>query len=309
MPICMTSPRCIRPGTTWLVTRRTTRRHFLLRPDRAGAFQNLYWYVTALLAPRFGIELHAVQVLCSHMHEVLTDTRGLLPRFLEQRNRLLANAIKCLHRWPEEVFARKATSCVALYGAGAIEKEITYTLSNCVNAGLVHSPDEWRGPSVSIDDIGERVIRAHRPGVYFDAQNQAWPAHVQLPVTMPQLLVRTHGSDAQARIRLSRMLSEAVEAARLSLRRAGKAVRGMRRVFATAHTVRASTSERYGRRYPHFAAAGNVQEAKRAVQERHTFLRKYREAFQAFRDGVRDVLFPSGTWRMRIDAAVLVAPE
>lgn len=305
----MTAPRCIRPGTTWLVTRRTTRRHFLLRPDRAGAFQNLYWYVTALLAPRFGIELHAVQVLCSHMHEVLTDTLGQLPRFLEQRNRLLANAIKCLHGWPEEVFARKAISCVALYGADAVEKEIAYTLSNCVNAGLVQSPEEWRGPSVSIDDIGEREICAHRPEVYFDAKSPSWPAQVQMRVTMPQLLVRLHGSAARARVRLSRMLNEAVDAARLSLRRAGKVARGMRRVFATAHTVRASAAEKYGLRYPHFAAAGNVQEAKRAVRERHTFLQKYRDAFQAFREGVRDVLFPCGTWRMRRDAAVLLAPE
>lgn len=309
MAVVMTSPRCIRPGTTWLVTRRTTRRHFLLRPDRDGAFQNLYWYVTALLAPRFGIELHAVQVLCNHMHEVLTDTRGVLPRFLEQRNRLLANAIKCLHGWPEEVFARKETSCVALCGADAIEKEIIYTLSNCVSAGLVQSPEEWRGPTVSVDDIGKRVVRAHRPSVYFDAKNPGWPAQVQMEVTMPQLLVRTHGSVGRVRTRLSRMLSEAVEAARLGLRRAGRMVRGMRRVFATAHTVRASAWEKYGRRYPHFAAAGNAQEAGQAVRERRTFLQKYREAFRAFQDGVREVLFPLGTWRMRRDAAVLVASQ
>src|SRR6187401_2428681 len=141
----MTAPRCIRPGRTWFVTRRTTRRHFLLRPDADKTLQELYWYTTAVIAAERGIELHAVQMLSTHIHEVLTDTRGELPRFLQQRNRLFANAIKRHRHWPEEVFARAPASCVALYGVRAILKEIGYTLANCVEAGLVHHPDDWPG--------------------------------------------------------------------------------------------------------------------------------------------------------------------
>ena len=92
----MSNPRRIVPGTTYLVTRRTTRRHFLMNPDKRRVLLAVYWYATALLAAEFGIEIHAVQVLSNHMHEVLTDTRGELPKFLSQRNRLMANAIKVL---------------------------------------------------------------------------------------------------------------------------------------------------------------------------------------------------------------------
>ena len=88
-----------------MITRRTTRRHFLLRPDADGTIQQLYWYTTAVLAKKFGIKIHAVQMLSTHLHEVLTDVRGELPRFLQRRNRLLALALKCQHKWPEEVFA------------------------------------------------------------------------------------------------------------------------------------------------------------------------------------------------------------
>ena len=81
-------PRNIAPGKVWFVTRRTTRRHFLLAPDRAGEVARIYRYVTGLIAAKFGIEIHAVQMLSTHIHEVLTDVNGMLPRFLEQRNRL-----------------------------------------------------------------------------------------------------------------------------------------------------------------------------------------------------------------------------
>src|SRR4029079_16235741 len=124
----MTIPRCIRPGRTWLITRRTTRRYFLLRPAADGTMQGIYWYATAVMAAKFGIELHAVQVLSTHIHEVLTDVRGTLSAFLRERNRLFANAMKCHRQWPEEVFQRAPTSCVELYGPEAVTKEIGYTL-------------------------------------------------------------------------------------------------------------------------------------------------------------------------------------
>ena len=182
----MTAPRCIRAGTTWFVTRRTTRRHFLLRPDENRELQELYWYTTGVIAAETGVELHAVQVLSTHIHEVLTDTRGELPRFLQQRNRLLANAIKCHRGWPEEVFARAPASCVALYGAAAVEKEIGYTLANCVEAGLVARPEDWPGVTITREGLGRAVIRVARPSAYFDPNNPRWPAEVVLRVTLPR---------------------------------------------------------------------------------------------------------------------------
>ena len=136
----MSLPRQIRPGATWMITRRTTRRHFLLRPDRDGTAQQIYWYTTAILAKKFGVELHAVQVLSTHMHEVLTDVHGNLPAFLRERNRALANALKCHRKWPEEVFQRAAANCVELLGEDSVMKQIAYTIANCVDAGLVRSP-------------------------------------------------------------------------------------------------------------------------------------------------------------------------
>ena len=294
----MTTPRCIRAGTTWFVTRRTTRRHFLLRPDANRKLQEIYWYATAVIAAETGIELHAVQVLSTHIHEVLTDTRGELPRFLQQRNRLLANAIKCHRGWPEEVFARAPTSCVALYGAAAIEKEIGYTLANCVEAGLVARPEDWPGVTLTREGLGRAVIRVARPAAYFDPNNPRWPAEVVLRVTLPEALVKTYGSQADARDALSRAVDAAVSTARAAAAKAGRFVGRVVDLVRVPFHRRAASPEAFGRRFPSFATGGGPESTGRARDERATFLAKYRRALEALRRRQDVPIFPYGAWRL-----------
>jgi len=301
----MSTPRRIAPGTTYLVTRRTTRRHFLMNPDKRRVLLAVYWYATALLAAEFGIEIHAVQVLSNHMHEVLTDTRGELPKFLSQRNRLMANAIKVLRGWPEEVFSREGASVVALYGDDAVLQKIGYTLSNAVAAGLVARPEDWPGVTLAATDIGTRTIRVDRPAVYFDAENKRWPASAEIAITVPRSLEANAGHEV-ARARIVAAVEAAVDEARRIARKAGKFVRSMEWIFAVPHTTRASSFEKDGARNPSFAAGGNVEMATMAAKVRAAFLGAYREAFRALRSGVRDVFFPLGTWRLAQEVGVNV---
>lgn len=83
----MTRRRIIEPGTTWALSRRTTRRYFLLNPDQARELEQCYWYCLGLCAQRFGIVVHAGCLMSSHSHEVVTDVRGVLPRFLQEFHR------------------------------------------------------------------------------------------------------------------------------------------------------------------------------------------------------------------------------
>jgi len=64
------------------------------------------------------------------------------------------------------------------------------------------------------------------------------------------------------------------------------------------HTTRASSFEKVGGRNPSFAAGGCREMAAKAVRELTGFLAAYREAFGAMKSGLRDVLFPAGTWRL-----------
>ena len=293
----MSNPRRIVPRTAKFITRRTTQRFFLLSPDRKRIIWNIYWYVTAVLAAELGIELHAVQMLSNHMHEVLTDTRGEIARFLQQRNRLFANALKVFLGWKEEVFARGGANCVDLYGSDAILRQIAYTLANAVEAGLAHNPEDWPGVTLAATDIGTRTIRAQRPELYFDPDNKRWPPFAEITITVPHELEATFGWQS-ARDRIVATVERAVLEAREVARKAGRFLKSLEQIFATKHTAKASARETPGERNPTFAAGGNPAQAARALHDRRTFLAAYREAMQKVRDGVLGVLFPPGTWRM-----------
>lgn len=279
-----------------MITRRATRRHFIFRPDEDGMSQRIYWYTTAVIAAKFGIELHAVQVLSTHLHEVVTDVRGLLPAFLRERNRLLANAMKCHRHWPEEVFQRAPASCVELYGADAIAKQIGYTLANCVEAGLVRRPEDWPGVTVSVDDIGRRIVTVERPPMYFDPDNETWPKRATLAITMPKEVVRAHGN--RARRFLATAVDAAVKRAAQEARTAGRFVAGsIKRLLTVPFTRRSKSHEPFGQRNPTFAAAGHRDRAREARAERRTFIDRYRSALEALKKGARSALFPKGAWR------------
>ena len=107
LPKCMTRRRIIEPGTVWALCRRTTRRYFLLNPDQARELEQCYWYCLGLAAKRFGVVVHAGCLMSTHSHEVVTDVRGKLPRFLQEFHRLLALSTKALRGWPGEVFDKR----------------------------------------------------------------------------------------------------------------------------------------------------------------------------------------------------------
>ena len=51
----MTRRRIIEPGTVWALSRRTTRRHFLLNPDEARQMEQAYWYCLGYAAMAHGV--------------------------------------------------------------------------------------------------------------------------------------------------------------------------------------------------------------------------------------------------------------
>jgi putative transposase len=103
LPSGMTRRRIIEPRTTWALSRRTTRRHFLLNPDQARQLEGCYWYCLGLAAQRFAIVVRAGCLMSTRSHEVATGVRGVLPRFLQEFHRLLALTTKALRGWPGAV--------------------------------------------------------------------------------------------------------------------------------------------------------------------------------------------------------------
>src|SRR5262245_5097062 len=87
----VTAPRQVLPRATYLVTRRCAQRQFLLKPSKTTS--EVFLYVLAVAAERFGIQVHAFCVLSNHFHLVVTDPQARLPAFHQFLDALVARAL------------------------------------------------------------------------------------------------------------------------------------------------------------------------------------------------------------------------
>ncbi len=263
--------------------------------------QRIFLYLLAVVAAEQGVLIHAVVVMSDHVHIVMTDVRGVFPSFARELHRLLANVTKCHRGWPEEVFNKSQTSRVELVTPGAIADKIGYTLANPVACFAVRYPGDWPGVTTRVDDIGSgRVVRVERPQHYLDPDNPRWPAVAELAFPLPEPLVTARGSEDEARAAIRAAVERHVEKAHEEARTRGKSFLGARRATRISVTARASSPERFGSRNPTFAAGGDLVAAARACAESAFFLGRYADALRCWRSGDREVIFPAGTWWMRV---------
>ena len=295
----MTRPRIVDPGTTLALSRRTTRRHFLLHPDEARQMEQVYWFCLAYAAKLHGVVVHAACLMSTHAHEVITDVRGEYPKFLESFHRNLALCTKALRGWPEEVFNKDSTGVHALLTPEAVIESIAYLITNPVEAGAVRYAKDWPGAHTLPADVGTRVVRVKRPKHYFNPDNAKWPDALELRLEMPVLLELDYGPEL-ARERIRERVRQREHRAWNEARRTGRAFIGPRRLLKVPHTKRASSYEVFGSLNPQFAAAGNRAAATEAVRRLRAFKAQYERALGRWMAGDRTACFPTGTWWMRV---------
>ncbi len=291
----MSYPRSIHPGATYLITRRTILRHTLLRPD--AEMSQLITYSLIVSARRHHIQVHALCALSTHIHLVVTDPKGRLPLFLALFHRLVALGTKILRSWDGPVWDHEASSVVELLTPEAIIEKIAYTLANPVAAALVRHAHEWPGAKTHVEDLGKQYLHAERPHVYFDQTNPEWVSEANLRISLPPAIAENEADAFRAKV--TEELAKQESAARESI--SGSAVLGAERAKMVSPSYRATSSEPMRKRNPTFAVgSGNAKgwfEAARAVR---AFRSAYRNALNQWLAGIRDVLFPAGTYWMHV---------
>ena len=289
----MAYPRIIFPGKTYLLTRRTLRRYFLLLPDEE--MKELIEYSLAVAANRYQIQVHAFCAMSTHIHVVLTDTHGRLPFFLAYFHRLVAMGTKILRNWEGSIWDSEQTSVVELLTRDAIVQKIAYVLANPVAAGAVFVPEEWPGAKTRVNDIGRTVLKATRPKVYFDATN--WPELAELPIELPPMIAEAEADVFREHV--AKELAREVAIARATI--APENVLGAKRAATISPETRAKTPEPARKRNPTFAAGrGHSDIAAMAARAVTAFRAIYRAALAKWRAGDRNAAFPEGTWWMRV---------
>lgn len=299
MPVSMTRRRIIQDGKTWALSRRSTHRHYLFNPDQARHIEQAYWYCLAVAANKYGILVHAACLMSTHEHEVVTDTRSELPRFLQLFHLLLARCTKAIRGWPAEVFDKDSTSAVDLRSPEAAIESLAYLIANPVEALAVRYARDWPGAQTLPQDIGARSIRVRRPDFYFRSGNPDYPDLVELQLHMPAMLQCEYGTEL-ARERISERVRQRERQAWQEAKLTGRSFVGPRRILKLPHSKRASSSEEFGSMNPQFSAAGNREAAAEAVKELHRFNAQYNDALAAWTAGDRTGVFPDGTWWMRV---------
>jgi REP-associated tyrosine transposase len=295
----MTAPRQVLPGTSYLVTRRCARREFLLRPSTTT--NEIFLYVLAVAARRFGIEVHAFCVLSNHFHLVVTDPDARLPAFEQYLDSLVARAVNAsLGRW-ESFWAPSSYSAVALSSPEDVVAKAAYVLANPVAAGLVQRGREWPGLWSAPEQIGGAALTARRPSTFFRPTGYM-PAAAELELTAPP----GFDSPADFRAQVVCALAELEASARRDLASNGGTFLGRAKVLAQKPWARPAAGEPRRQLNPRVAARDKWKRIE-ALSRLVEFLAAYRAAWTAMRAGVRDVLFPPGTYLLRVTHGVRCA--
>ncbi len=292
----MSQPREILPGATYLITRRILRRHHLLRPD--ATITQLLVYALAVSSRRYGIEVHALCAMSTHLHLVVTDINGVLPRFLQFFHRIAALGTKVLRTWEGPVWDHEPTSAVRLLTRAALVEKIAYVLANPVAAGLVQHANEWPGAKVDVGELGRGVLHAIRPSAYLDPENPQWPKEVTLPLALPPVIEQDSAEAFRREVTTELKRLEAL--AHAEARRQGLRFLGAERASKVSPCKRATSFEALRDRNPTFAVGRDQGDPWRiAGAAVRAFRASYRAALERWRAGIRSVVFPAGTWWMR----------
>lgn len=297
----MTAPRRVLPGTTYLVTRRCSERRFFLRPSPAT--NEIFLYVLGVAARRHRVAVHAFCVMSNHYHLLVTDMQAQLPAFMQYLDSLVARATNAsLGRW-EGFWSSDASYSAVEHGeTNDVVRKAAYVLANPVAAGLVPTGRDWPGLWTAPSDLGTATIRAPRPGVFFSA-NGSMPESVEIVLATPPGFATA--SEFQDRVAAALHDLEAKHAEHEGARRT---FLGRVRVLAQDPLARPTPDEPHRQINPRIAAADRSTRIEMLAQLA-AFVRAYRSAWASMKAGVRGVVFPAGTYRVRLEYGVqCVAP-
>jgi hypothetical protein len=278
-----------RPGTYYMIGRRTERRVHLFRPDKR--MDRLFLFCLGVGLAQSGVVLVAVVLMSNHYHAIVYDPDGSITRLTEKLNLLLTKATQTLRGWKGVVFDAEGPSYVELLTPRALIKKIGYALANPTLAGLVRKSADWPGVRTRVEDIGVGSITVERPTEFF-AEDGCMPAEVVLRFEMPEVLIHIYGVK-QARERIAAAVEAHEQEAHRRAAEKRWVFKGAERVLKVSPYSRAKSLEDHRELNPRYA--GELDEIKAAVARDREFVRRYRAARERWLLGDRHVVWPYGT--------------
>jgi putative transposase len=294
------------------LTRRTNFRKAMLAPWHP-LVEQIWLYTLAWAQHRTDVAIHQSTLVLNHHHTEVTASKANLPDFKRILHGEVSKALNTLlaserYDQPRQLWDDRRTHAMRLIDAEAQAAHMVYSHVNCVAAGLVRTPSDMPCWTFDFGLWKTGVIWIKRPDVYFDPLTH--PEYLPLRFTPSPLLYRAFNGDLDGLVHHMRKLSDDA-VSRLREARKGRPVIGARRLqrihpWNEPRTLRESGGEVV----PTFKIGARCMTARtmqiNACIETKLFRSEHRDA-SVRRRGGEDVLFPNGTYWMRVQHGVRVA--
>ena len=289
----MTVARQVVAGRTHLISRRCTQRQFLLRPD--DYVEQIYLYCLGEAVLRYDISLLGFIAMSNHQHILIRDNHANFPAFIAHLNKMISKAVNALRgRW-ENLWATEQPNAVYLVDAEARFAKLVYLLANPVADHLVERISDWPGASSLSLHLSGRTRTVKRPRGYFRADGK-------MPEQVTLRIERLEGFEALTEVEWVDKLQAALrieeERAREERKASGRAVLGRKAVLRAQPTDSPTTTEPRRNLRPQVACFDKTRRL-RELAALVAFRKERWAALVGYLVGIRDVLFPHGTYRIR----------
>ncbi len=294
----MSYPRSIHKNKFSLIARRCAHYQRLLKPNKDTI--NIFMYCLAVAALRFGIGVVAVTVMGDHYRALYYDPHGTLPEFLTYFHRLVAVAMNCYLGRTQNFWASEQTCKVTCEGSADQFNKLIDVLTLPVTSHAVDRVSHWPGASSFAAQLQDTEVEFERPK-YFFSEAGRMPARVKLRFFRPEGFAElTKEQWASLLQDATKQVEHDAAAERKAMKRnvvGRKAI--LRR--GVSDSLKQSTSD--GRLKP----LSKWQRVAVSVREK-VFRKQYAEAYKLLKQGFRNVLFPAGTYQLRVRQLVRCMP-
>ncbi len=289
------------PDTTYLLTRRIKDRLFYLTP-KYDDIAPMIGYAMAYAAKKHKISIYAYSGMSNHTHLVVHDNKGNLPLFMRDMNRMIAVYLnKKFKNNNHNVWSYGKPGFTILPESQDILDKILYTLLNPVQAELVQNQVHWPGLIMKPRDILKEKIVFKRPKMHF-SKNTKFPEKIELQIGIPEgFMGITKKSYVQY---LEERIKSGEENIKLAM--GNRKFLGRRRVKKFEHTYSPNTPARKSKLNPRVAGKNREVLIMWKIRIKN-FRIEYKEAWEEYKKGNRKVVFPYGTYKMRVEHNVIVA--
>jgi putative transposase len=296
--------RPIYPGRSYKITRRCVGRLLLLSPGtQADELTNFIGYCLAYAATRYGIQVHASVWMSNHHHTDVTDPDGNLVPFKQLLHSMIARGRNARLGRQDSFWSGDDACDTGRSTDDESLKDLVYTLTNPVKAGLVKWGRLWLGFTTIGWRFGEtRTFR--RPDRFFDASGEM-PEEVSLTLVRPPIFPKLDDDAVYDKLMTEVRANEV--AIQQDMRRKGRRFMGRRKLAGQPwNRAPQSFEERFTVAPKHAASSKWLVLA--ALQRSRDWERQYAAA-RALLRARRPAVFPAGTYWMRRFASVDVAAQ